>query len=717
KTMPNSSLHLMLRSLFLSSERCNGGLPPFIQGIDSEQTFQQLELRNVLTLPVCTKEVVKISSEKHPDKSRDKNQNIKQKNTAPVDLGSAGDDSQESDESGDSEEESAMLNSIKKRLAEKSAGEDEIEDFSVDEDELDFDFQLDNEISKSVSDDEDDGINIKGVRRKLPDKLVKKRVSVVDDKFFKLSEAEQFLDSEDLKEEKRKKKEERGKDKTVEEDDDDDEEGEDDGEDIDIFGELDSDDDAQGAKYGDFFDPPDDASAAEASNEKANRSQSDLDDSELNPEDENVASSDDDDEEEEEEVNDEEEVNEEEEMSADEQEMSDNAEELSNDEGEMSDVDEEESVAETKGDKKKKTKESTKTASTLKENDKKVTFSNDLLQSDDETEKPLDAKSPARKSTFELKQEKLQAKAREMEEQSLKEASWELTGEVSSSKRPENSLLDTVLDFQHTAKAAPVITDETTKSLEDYIKQRIRDKTFDDVERKEKPKEDVFEFKKRIVLDQEKSKLSLGELYEQEFVKQQQTETDEVKADPECEKIEKELNKLFHQLDALSNYRYTPMRPGTEVKIIVNTPAITMEEVAPVATADSELLAPEEVYGKKKGELKAADERSATDKKRALRQKKKDKRERKKAKESREKVVAKLKPGLGNKHSKVKALKQLEQISKVDKNITLIKGDQKKTSSTTFFTQLQEEVQTNAKSKKAAKDKKKKVVDASKLML
>ena len=39
-----------------------------------------------------------------------------------------------------------------------------------------------------------------------------------------------------------------------------------------------------------------------------------------------------------------------------------------------------------------------------------------------------------------------------------------------------------------------------------------------------------------------------------------------------------------------------------------------------------------------KMEGKGADERDATDKKRALRQKKKDKRQRKKAKESREKV-------------------------------------------------------------------------------
>jgi hypothetical protein len=45
---------------------------------------------------------------------------------------------------------------------------------------------------------------------------------------------------------------------------------------------------------------------------------------------------------------------------------------------------------------------------------------------------------------------------------------------------------------------------------------------FINVERKVKPKENPFEYKKRIVLDQEKSKQSLGEIYEQEYLKQQQ---------------------------------------------------------------------------------------------------------------------------------------------------------------------------------------------------
>ena len=49
-------------------------------------------------------------------------------------------------------------------------------------------------------------------------------------------------------------------------------------------------------------------------------------------------------------------------------------------------------------------------------------------------------------------------------------------------------------------------------------------KTWDDVIRKEKPKEKPFNYHLNKPLDQEKSKLSLAEVYEQEYLKQVQVQ-------------------------------------------------------------------------------------------------------------------------------------------------------------------------------------------------
>ncbi|NXB73508.1 MPP10 protein, partial [Donacobius atricapilla] len=359
-----------------------------------------------------------------------------------------------------------------------------------------------------------------------------------------------------------------------------------------------------------------------------------------------------------------------------------------------------------------------------KEASKKVTFSlPDESETEDVTEVQLEKGiSPSEiKSSFEKRQEKMSKKIKSLEEALLEEKPWQLKGEVTGQKRPENSLLEEMVLFDHAVRMAPVITEETTFQLEDIIKQRILDEAWDDVVPKEKPKEEAFEYKKRISLDHEKSKLSLAEIYEQEYMKLHQQKTEE-EENPEHKEIQQMMDSLFQKLDALCNFHFTPKPPVPEVKIVSNLPAISMEEVAPVAVSDAALLAPEEIKEKNKaGDVKTDAEKTPTDKKRELRRKKLRKRMRRREKEKRQKLLEKMKPEQGTKLSKKAAAAKLKRLTKEGK-ASLLKDEGKDKalkSSQAFFSQLQDQVRMQIKdaSKLKKKQKKEKAISVHKLKL
>jgi U3 small nucleolar RNA-associated protein MPP10 len=169
------------------------------------------------------------------------------------------------------------------------------------------------------------------------------------------------------------------------------------------------------------------------------------------------------------------------------------------------------------------------------------------------------------------------------------------------------------------------------------------------------------------------------------------------------------MNPIFNSLYFIAKQ----LKP--EVKIVTNTPAISMEEVAPVVASDAMLLAPEETHNKNV-ELKGDEEKTDTDRKRERRAKKLKQRLKANEQEKRKKLVNKLNPGLGNKYAKKKALEDLEKESKSSKNISVINEDAEERtlkSSSAFFSRLHDEVKQQVKSKKGPGEKKKKKSETS----
>lgn len=138
------------------------------------------------------------------------------------------------------------------------------------------------------------------------------------------------------------------------------------------------------------------------------------------------------------------------------------------------------------------------------------------------------------------------------------------------------------------------------------------------MKRRKAPSKTREEYRRQLVLDSEKPK-PLGELYEEEFRRAQNCDETE---DPERTALRNELLDLFGQLDALANLHFVPKAPLPEVRVAKAVPAVHLEEAIPTAVSTQQLLAPQEVAGRRL-QPKGAAELTPADKRRHLQRKKK----------------------------------------------------------------------------------------------
>ncbi|CAO4371760.1 unnamed protein product [Caenorhabditis nigoni] len=298
-------------------------------------------------------------------------------------------------------------------------------------------------------------------------------------------------------------------------------------------------------------------------------------------------------------------------------------------------------------------------------------------------------------SGFERRQEKMKERIQKLEEENLAPKTWELSGEVAADQRDQNTLLEKHVDFDHGAKRAPEVTEEFTDRLECLIKQRIKDKAWDDVVRVKKVEAKGARFETEAIENVMNQKTSLAEVYEKEYQNAQGNGGDggEKKENPQHEAIKGKMGELFRLIDALTHFEYKPDQAREEVKVVSNMAALRVEEVGITASTEAQLMAPEEISKKMRSIEKGKEERTATDRARERRAKKAKQRS----------MVEKF--GEEKVFEEIKEKKKEKAERGKDKG----GGGADKIKSSNFFAKLQETVQ-NEKSGNAVTKKKKKVV-------
>ena len=152
-----------------------------------------------------------------------------------------------------------------------------------------------------------------------------------------------------------------------------------------------------------------------------------------------------------------------------------------------------------------------------------------------------------------------------------------MKGEVKCKDRAYNSLLEEYVDFDVASKLPPKITQETTNSIEELVRQRVLDEMFDDPVRRALPEGGDA---KQEMLSFTKSGKGLGDVYADEFAKKMDSMNPDAflstaEDGPLKTQVEEIFTNVMRSLNQLSHVHFTP-------KKITEKAAIRTQNVAAI---------------------------------------------------------------------------------------------------------------------------------------
>ena len=242
--------------------------------------------------------------------------------------------------------------------------------------------------------------------------------------------------------------------------------------------------------------------------------------------------------------------------------------------------------------------------------------------SEDDLGQMSDSGPKSRRSVHERRQAKIAGEIQKLEAASVSRRDWMLMGEATATQRPQNSLLETALDWEFAGRRAPVSTEETTRDIAEIVKRRIIAREFDEITRR---RPDALDENTRRGLTDDidlinKDRKGLAEEYEEEWQKQENPDTYSSKAEQKLRKEEQDVERMWKEvsskLDALSSWHYRPRPVEASMQVVSDIKAVQMEDAQPstaqgIGGAESR-LAPQEIYKpvqhkKNKGEVVGKD--------------------------------------------------------------------------------------------------------------